>query len=246
MQRKKSLIRPERGGYPAGAGASSAAVAAAAGSLKRRRQQGGYGTDTVNSNSGRPASFFQGSLKRKDKKKSKQSSQAEEEGPESNIWAVCSRILTCCFPNAVLYRMGKTDPHVQQAYREKVALCLIIFFMMLIVGFLTFGFQTTVCVPTDIVRYTELPSNNFVAIHGQAWSIQGSNPHPVVLGQSIDGLLRRAAGSDLSALFPPSSTSGPCAGIGSSGANGTTASTGGPLFTCTAKTATGQTLWPDQ
>lgn len=41
----------------------------------------------------------------------------------------------------MLKRMKKTEPGVQQAWREKTALCTIFFLMMAALAFFTFGYQ---------------------------------------------------------------------------------------------------------
>ncbi|KAL1924926.1 uncharacterized protein VTP21DRAFT_4580 [Calcarisporiella thermophila] len=60
-------------------------------------------------------------------------------------WTWFSWVATCCFPSFFLRSIGKTDPHMQQAWREKVTLCLIALFFMGILGFLTFGLQRSLC-----------------------------------------------------------------------------------------------------
>ncbi|ORY38112.1 hypothetical protein BCR33DRAFT_431902 [Rhizoclosmatium globosum] len=64
-----------------------------------------------------------------------------------NIWAMFAKLLTCCFIPPILRFMGKKNPVAQQAWREKVALCFIIFIMCGMVGFLTFGLERTFCPP---------------------------------------------------------------------------------------------------
>lgn len=68
-----------------------------------------------------------------------------DSGPELGWWVVTSRVFTCCLPPFFLkHVLRKDDPYVQQAFREKLALCLIIFILMFAVGFLTFGFTRVV------------------------------------------------------------------------------------------------------
>ena len=171
---------------------------------------------------------FAATLKRQKKKK------AEPTGPPVTWWVIASRILTCCLPTFFLVRIGKTDSYVQQAYREKVALCIIIFFMMLIVGFLTFGFQTTVCRPRFPIQFTDVGDKIF--IHGQAWKVSGSTPHPLVHGQDVNSLLNASPGTDVSAMFPPLPSTSACSSL-----NLPTF----PSFPCTATNLlSGQTIWP--
>lgn len=60
-------------------------------------------------------------------------------------WARVSRIMTffCC--SCCLVAMGKKDRIVQQAWREKVALCMIIVFMNVIVMAYTLGSSSIPC-----------------------------------------------------------------------------------------------------
>ncbi|KAJ3050340.1 hypothetical protein HK097_008693 [Rhizophlyctis rosea] len=67
------------------------------------------------------------------------------EPEEMDWWVYTSRTLTCCIWPVCLDMWGKRDPTVQQAWREKVALCLIILFIMFWVAFLTFGLQPSIC-----------------------------------------------------------------------------------------------------
>ncbi|KAJ3409477.1 Chitin synthase, class 3 [Chytridiales sp. JEL 0842] len=250
MQRKKSLIKPERSKsyndnspnsmhYPLSPthhqpSSSTSAALAAAGSLKRRRQQGGYPAETlVRNDNGRA------SLKRRQTTMSHHSannSKNSSKGPKTSWWVRLSRCLTFFLPSPVLRSLGKREPSVQQAYREKVALCVLVFLMMAIVGFLTFGFQTTVCIPTNPVKYSQLASVGYIAIRGRAWTFKGLS-HPVVQGQNLDEVMRRASGADLTALFPIVGAGSACSALTSSR---------DPLFPCTARTLNGQTLWPDQ
>ncbi|KAJ3122979.1 hypothetical protein HK100_011761 [Physocladia obscura] len=62
-----------------------------------------------------------------------------------NIWALFSKALTCCVLNGFLQILGKKNVVAQQAWREKVALCFVIFLLCFIVGFLTFGLVHVLC-----------------------------------------------------------------------------------------------------
>lgn len=64
-------------------------------------------------------------------------------------WVIFSRVVTIWAPNTLLSSIGGLhDKMSQQAWREKVALCLIAVFMGAIVAFLTIGFRPTLC-PAD-------------------------------------------------------------------------------------------------
>ncbi|KAJ3417076.1 Chitin synthase, class 3 [Chytridiales sp. JEL 0842] len=74
----------------------------------------------------------------------------EQSGDEEiGWWTTLSWYLTCCFPTWFLSRMGKSDRATQQAWREKVASCIIIFSLMACVAFVTFGLPSLLCPGND-------------------------------------------------------------------------------------------------
>ncbi|KAI8819501.1 glycosyltransferase family 2 protein [Fimicolochytrium jonesii] len=77
--------------------------------------------------------------------------QKKEEDPneDSQIWPWSARILTCCCLPFCLTALGKRDRAVQQAWREKVALCMIILVLCLAVVFLTVGLRRVLCPDTN-------------------------------------------------------------------------------------------------
>ncbi|KAL6605723.1 chitin synthase-domain-containing protein [Neocallimastix sp. 'constans'] len=64
---------------------------------------------------------------------------------DETIWEKISKICTFWSLPSFMKMCGMTDKNVQQAWREKVTLCIIIFLMMVIMGFLTFGLQPLLC-----------------------------------------------------------------------------------------------------
>ncbi|KAJ3128073.1 Chitin synthase, class 3 [Physocladia obscura] len=163
---------------------------------------------------------------------------------KTNSWVYASWVLTCCFPSVVVANIfGKHDPLIRQAWREKVALCIIIAIMMGIVGFLTFGFQNVVC-PSYSDQNTHLPYDNLtplsgnIAIHGSLYRLQTSgSPHISVSDVNIDGVVKNSIGADLSLLFPPVKGVGACSGLDDARY---------PLFPCIANiSSTGTQIWPN-
>ncbi|KAI9344519.1 chitin synthase-domain-containing protein [Zopfochytrium polystomum] len=155
-----------------------------------------------------------------------------DDGPEVNTWVMITRAITCCIP----WRKSK-DPYIQQAFREKLALCIIIFFLMLIVGFITFGFQSAVCVQTQTIDYIGFGKyGGMVAIHGGAWLLSSAKPHSDAYGQAVSSIVFASAGTDLSAMFPPlpNSTSS-CQSLKTV-----------PKFACTAFASNGTQVWPNK
>ncbi|ORX59278.1 hypothetical protein BCR36DRAFT_343227 [Piromyces finnis] len=83
-------------------------------------------------------------------------------------WATLAKTCTCCVPKACLVRCHKTDPDVQQAWREKVTLCIIIFCICLISGFFTFGINMIVCNSSEDKIYY---ADSSYSIHGISYDI---------------------------------------------------------------------------
>jgi len=68
----------------------------------------------------------------------------------STAWRWFCRIVTFWAPNFLLSSLGGLkDKAVQQAWREKITLCVIIAIMCTLVGFVTVGFQKVLCPQTD-------------------------------------------------------------------------------------------------
>ncbi|KAJ3377738.1 Chitin synthase, class 3 [Entophlyctis sp. JEL0112] len=160
----------------------------------------------------------------------------------TNAWVYASWVLTCCFPSGVLSScFGKENPLVQQAWREKVALCMIIASMMAFVAFLTFGFQNLACPSLNgqstHLAYLTLNTTSDIAIHGGLYSIKSSSSvHPAVGGVSVDSVFRASKGADVSLLFPPAKGAGSCSGLDTQQY---------PLFPCIASSPSGSTIWPN-
>ncbi|KAJ3185016.1 hypothetical protein HDU87_002582 [Geranomyces variabilis] len=70
---------------------------------------------------------------------------AADDSNESKIWMWSARIMTCCFLPFCLRAGGMREKLVQQAWREKVALCMIIVVLCGGVVFLTVGLQRVLC-----------------------------------------------------------------------------------------------------
>ncbi|KAI8851899.1 chitin synthase-domain-containing protein [Chytridium lagenaria] len=159
----------------------------------------------------------------------------KNDGPEVTWWVILSWILTFYIPTFIIVNLGKRDRYVQQAFREKVALCTLIFLLMLIVGFLTFGFQNAVCLfKNDSFAYTSLRVQGFIGVKGQAWD---SDPtlggHPSISGVNINPTVLQLKGSDASGLFVPVKGQSACSDIEPF-----------PVFPCVARSSNNQTVWP--
>lgn len=71
-----------------------------------------------------------------------------KEDEPASCWVICSRITTCWALPPLLRMCGMPDKQVQQAWREKVTLCVIILLIGGMVAFLTIGFSFLLC-PKD-------------------------------------------------------------------------------------------------
>ncbi|KAJ3401810.1 hypothetical protein HDU80_005694 [Chytriomyces hyalinus] len=228
VSRRKTLTRPER--------------------REREQLNSGESLPHVNPSfenehdSSLPDAFFRSLSLTRNKKSLKRPKDSIQQNP----WVYVSWVLTCCFPSFFISAcLGKKDKLVQQAFREKVALCMIIGAMMGIVGFLTFGFQNIACPKTasktQFIRYRDISSNdNTIAVHGTVWAIAAERRHPgisIIPSASLDRVFQSSKGADVGRMFPPPQGTGACASFDGRY----------PLFSCSASAiASGNTVWPDQ
>lgn len=102
-----------------------------------------------------------------------------EKIPWYSWWPLTTRLLTCLIPSWALSRCGGMhDDRVQAAWREKVALCIIVIILCLALAFITFGLSTIVCRPATSPIYrvgTVADHNNdderWFILHGQIYNI---------------------------------------------------------------------------
>ncbi|KAJ3126253.1 Chitin synthase, class 3 [Nowakowskiella sp. JEL0407] len=110
-------------------------------------------------------------------------------------WVIMSRVVTCCCPPFLLRACGKRDPQIQQAFREKLTLCFIIFLLMVAVGFLTFGFQEVICgKPGKSVKLNEMTKLGVFSVRGLSYTVP---VHPKGSNVTNDGW----AGVDFARMF---------------------------------------------
>ncbi|KAI9300692.1 chitin synthase-domain-containing protein [Cunninghamella echinulata] len=72
----------------------------------------------------------------------------EQEKPDvlTNWWSWMAFLATCCIPNwFIRVCLRKPNPLTQQAWREKLTLCYIIFLLCAALGFITYGLTATLC-----------------------------------------------------------------------------------------------------
>ena len=121
------------------------------------------------------------------------------------IWESLARCCTCWVCDCCLIKCGgRHDPVIRQAWREKAALCLIIFVSCLALGFLTFGLSTVVCrPPKSIYRRSDVAkkiggNNRWFIIHGYIYNI----PDKYSPYDHATSPYAAFAGKDITTFFP--------------------------------------------
>ncbi|KAK9694387.1 hypothetical protein K7432_013434 [Basidiobolus ranarum] len=131
-----------------------------------------------------------------------------------SLWELFSKCVTFYAPNPLLSCCGMKTAEVRLAWREKMALCTIIFILCLAVGFLTFGFQQVLCgFSNNINRVKQGTVNQEDAIiHGKVYQLS-EYVHPGVSNAipTNGSLSSFAGGQDLSFLFQ--NVNGKCKGF---------------------------------
>ncbi|KAI8914282.1 chitin synthase-domain-containing protein [Gorgonomyces haynaldii] len=127
-------------------------------------------------------------------------------------WRFFSQMVTCCIPGFCLDKCGKHSASVQQAWREKVALCLISAILCALLGFLTYGFQSTMCVKLpdkfNFKDFKGIDRPHMVSIRGKVYDMTSylpthSNlPTMKLQPQSANDLINAATGVDATPYFP--------------------------------------------
>ncbi|KAJ9068828.1 ATP-dependent RNA helicase [Entomophthora muscae] len=147
----------------------------------------------------------------------------EEEG--ESWWEMFSRGVTiCCVPMLLSRLGGMRTPGVQQAWREKVALCLVILFISLGLGFLTFGFSSLVCkkvipiFPDQVLREYGPRSKKMrlMIVRGQLYETGSyfpvGNHRPILpfMDEDLASIIDSYYGQDISDFFPADRASSQC------------------------------------
>ncbi|KAI8816033.1 chitin synthase 4 [Fimicolochytrium jonesii] len=108
----------------------------------------------------------------------KMTSVLKTQATDMDVWGKFTRLATCCIPAGLLSRFGDMhEPAVQQAWREKMTLVMIIACMCGALGFLTYGFVTTVCKPANRMSFDTFNASthdtmpNTFGVHGVVYSL---------------------------------------------------------------------------
>jgi len=128
---------------------------------------------------------------------------APELSSSTDAWVIFSRVVTFWAPSVLLSSVGGLkDKVVRQAWREKMALCFIIFVLCGVVGFATVGLQRVLC-PQQTLETEQFISlgttSGTLGIQGAMFNIsQSKSPDPSVNFYTLSSQL---PGQDITTLF---------------------------------------------
>ncbi|KAF7321483.1 Glycosyltransferase family 2 protein [Mycena kentingensis (nom. inval.)] len=133
----------------------------------------------------------------------------------SDAWRITSRVLTCWAPSFSLVKIGgMRDKNTQQAWREKMSLCIIIAIACGAVAFITVGFQKVLC------SNSQATSSEFIRVGSRAGTLSvlgrvydiSSAKSPANL--SFPALAAKLPGQDITQFFTRAATDFPsCKGL---------------------------------
>ncbi|CAE6508857.1 unnamed protein product [Rhizoctonia solani] len=120
-----------------------------------------------------------------------------------DVWVTFSRVVTFWAPSFLLSSLGgMKDPAIQQAWREKVALCIIAAVMGGVVGFATIGLERVLCPESAVIKPGELArigtQPGTLGLSGQLVNISSA---VTPAGVDFFKLASDLPGQDITALF---------------------------------------------
>ncbi|ORX54538.1 hypothetical protein DM01DRAFT_1305178 [Hesseltinella vesiculosa] len=116
-------------------------------------------------------------------------------------WVFFSRAVTFWAPSPCLQACGKTDPGMQQAWREKIALCFIIASLGAFVAFITIGLGSVMCPPDQTnnqqiyATYNDSSNAGLVGISGWQFNVSRLKEEEDI------GFLNHVPGTDMTNFF---------------------------------------------
>ncbi|KXN90206.1 Chitin synthase 1 [Leucoagaricus sp. SymC.cos] len=117
-------------------------------------------------------------------------------------WRIFSRVVTFWAPDFMLSSLGgMKDPNVRQAWREKIALCILIVVLCAAVGFATVGFQKVLCPEnaSSDARFLRVGATpGTLGIQGTIYNVTSAHSTPEV---DFIRLSQSASGQDITAYF---------------------------------------------
>jgi chitin synthase len=140
---------------------------------------------------------------------------AQDVSPAPSPWVIFSWLITFWAPGPILRSVGMKDKQIQQAWREKIALCFLILCLCGAVGFATVGLQSVFCPQqqtADTSKFLELGAvPGTLAVQGFLFNITQSNPTPSV---NFYTLASSFPGQDITYDFTRSASDFPaCSGL---------------------------------
>ncbi|KAK5940769.1 Chitin synthase, class 3 [Knufia obscura] len=161
-----------------------------------------------------------GKLQRKDTRPvlteaEKQRQKEMEAVKPPSIWNIYCGIVTFWAPDILLKCFGMPARAQRRAWREKIGLVSIILLIATFVGYLTFGFTSTVCAQPGLRLAINDVDSGYMIFHGTAYNLDGSL-HPAAQGIPLDtnvlyDLPHRYGGQDGSFMFQQ--VNGDCKGL---------------------------------
>ncbi|KAH7908610.1 glycosyltransferase family 2 protein [Hygrophoropsis aurantiaca] len=137
-------------------------------------------------------------------------------GSGIDVWPIFAQIVTFWAPSFLLRSIGGLkDKGMVQAWREKMALCLIICVLCLCVGFITVGTQKVLCPQTANMgssRYSTLGSvANTLGVQGVLYNVTAAKSPA---GLNLDKLTEQEPGQDITPYFTRTASDYPaCSGL---------------------------------
>ncbi len=127
---------------------------------------------------------------------------------QRRLWTKLTKFLTWWIPLVLIKRVGKMErPEIIQAWREKVALNIIIMFLSGIMLFLITGFGELMCPKAhvfsdkDLAKHNSLVRNDaYIAVHGRVYDVSSYAPAHQ-RGENASEAIILYIGSDASKFF---------------------------------------------
>ena len=141
------------------------------------------------------------------------------------LWPLFARVLTFPIFSCCLSTCGMRDTAVQQAWREKIALCILIVLLSAAFGFLTFGFAAIACKPSVPIFPSEVLAKHgenaavtqrYMIVRGQLFKAGEyftygyHRPIAPLTDADLSPIVTPLYGRDISAFFPPNPLMSPC------------------------------------
>lgn len=133
-----------------------------------------------------------------------------KDGPSRKRWVFIVYLLTWLIPDFVIRLVGKKQrKDVRMAWREKLAINMLIWFMCLFTAFFIFVMPMLICPRQNVYTAKELAKYDgkkgsdgaLVSIRGYVFDVAAFQPHHYPAYLQPDALLNYA-GKDISSLFP--------------------------------------------